>query len=87
MVVSFGSSYSTVCIFHIALYGFIQCVSQSRECLYLVPLLVVCNSVLFYITDLELGDKDLDDVDHDAIAHRLRQDVVSILRKVARFVH
>ena len=83
MVVSFGSSYSTVCIFYIALYGFIQCASQSRECLYLVSLLVVCTSVHFDIPDLELGDKDLDDVDHDAIAHRLRQDVVSILRKVA----
>lgn len=28
---------------------------------------------------LELRDKDLDDVDHDTIAHRLRQDVVSII--------
>lgn len=30
-----------------------------------------------YVPDSERRDKDLDDVDHDAIAHRLRQDVVS----------
>jgi hypothetical protein len=30
----------------------------------------------FYLL-LELRDQDLDDVDHDTIAHRLRQDVVS----------
>ena len=53
------------CSWHCFICGYLLC-------RYVYNIFVIC---LF----LERREKDLDDVDHDAIAHRLRQDVVSVV--------
>ena len=65
------------CSWHCFVYGYLLC-------RYVYNIFVIC---LF----LERREKDLDDVDHDAIAHRLRQDVVSVVmfllgKKSVRFM-